>query len=73
MKKVSDFENNLEEIDKIIEKLESNDFSLEESIKEYERAIKLIKNSSEILDKVQGRILKVEEVNDEINIQEGEI
>ena len=54
MKKIGDFEANLENIDKIIEKLESGELSLENSIKEYEKAMKLIKSSSDILERAEG-------------------
>lgn len=59
--KEDSFEKNLENIDIIIEKLESGDLSLDESIKEYEKAMKLLKKSSEILNKAQGKVLKVTE------------
>lgn len=72
MKKISDFESNLNEIDEAIKKLESSELSLEESIKEYEKAMKLIKDSTEILNKVEGKIIKVSE-NNEIELKEGEI
>lgn len=74
MKKIGDFEKNLENIDEIIGKLESNELSLEDSLKEYEKAMKLVKESSEILDKVEGKIIKVsEDKNGEITLEEGEI
>lgn len=72
MEKKNSFENNLENLDKIIEKLESGDLGLEESIKEYEKAMKLIKKSSEILRVAEGKILKVSERNGEIEILEVE-
>lgn len=73
MKKIGDFEKNLENIDEIIKKLESGELSLESSIKEYEKAIKLIKDSSEILDKVEGKIIKVSENNEEITFEDGDV
>lgn len=73
MKKTGDFEKNLENIDEIISKLESGELSLENSIKEYEKAMKLIKSSSEILDRAEGKIIKVSEKDGEINFEEGEI
>ena len=39
------YEENIEQIDKILEKLESEELSLDDSIEEYEKAIKLIKDS----------------------------
>ncbi len=73
MKKVGDFESNLQNIDEIIEKLESGELSLETSIKEYEKAMKLIKSSSEILDRAEGKIIKVSEEEGKINFEEGEV
>lgn len=73
MKKIGDFEANLESIDEIIGKLESGELSLENSIKEYEKAMKLIKSSSDILDRAEGKIIKVSDDNGEITFEEGEI
>ena len=73
MKKIGDFETNLENIDEIIEKLESGELSLENSIKEYEKAMKLIKSSSEILDRAEGKIIKVSENDGEITFEEGDV
>ena len=64
------FENNLEELDKIIKKLESGELNLDESIKEYEAAMKLIKEASKVLNEAEGKILKVIEANGEIDIEE---
>lgn len=73
MKKIGDFESNLENIDEIIEKLESGELSLENSIKEYEKAMKLIKSSSEILDRAEGKIIKVSDNDGEIIFEEGDV
>lgn len=73
MKKIGDFETNLESIDEIIGKLESGELSLENSIKEYEKAMKLIKSSSDILDRAEGKIIKVSDDNGEITFEEGEV
>ena len=58
------------EIDKIIERLESGDLSLTDSIKEYETAMKLLKKSSDLLNKAEGKVLKVVEKDDEILLEE---
>lgn len=65
-KKTGSFEDNLLEIDEIIERLESGELSLTDSIKEYENAMKLLKKSSDLLNKAEGKILKVKEENGEI-------
>lgn len=64
------FEENLAEIDEIIERLESGELSLAESIKEYETATKLLKKSSDLLNKAEGKVLKVVEKDDEILLEE---
>lgn len=69
MKKNS-FEENLKSLDEVIEKLESGTLSLDESIKEYEVAMKLIKTSSKLLNEAEGKLLKVLEKNGEIDIEE---
>ncbi len=66
MKKNS-FEANLEEIDTIIAKMESGELSLEDSIKEYEKAMKLLKKSSDLLENVEGKLYQV------MKDQEGEL
>lgn len=68
--KKSTFEENLENLDKIIEALESGELNLDEAIKEYENAMKLIKSSSMILNEAEGKLLKVIEKNGEIDIEE---
>lgn len=69
-KKAGSFEDNLLEIDEIIERLESGELSLTDSIKEYENAMKLLKKSSDLLNKAEGKILKVKEENGEILTEE---
>lgn len=54
----------------MIKNLESGELTLEESIKEYEKTMKLIKKSSDILNKAEGKILKVKEVNGEVILEE---
>lgn len=70
-KKIS-FEENLKEVDEIISKLESGDMNLDDSIKEYEKAMKLLKKSSEILEKTEGKLIKVTEEDGEIKMEEVE-
>ena len=55
------FENNVELLNEIIEKLESGQLTLDESIKEYEEAMKLIKASSELVEAAEGKLFKVTE------------
>ena len=61
VKRSGSFEDNLLEVDEIIEKLENGELTLTESIKEYENAMKLLKKSSDLLNKAEGKILKLTE------------
>lgn len=72
MARGNSFEKNLKEIDLMIKKLESGELTLEDSIKEYEKTMKLIKKSSDMLNKAEGKILKIREVNGEIILEEEE-
>ena len=66
----NNFETNLEKLDEIITELESGELSLDDAIKQYETAIKLIKDSSKILNEAEGKLLKVIEKNGDIDIEE---
>ncbi|AVQ31167.1 MAG: exodeoxyribonuclease VII small subunit [Fusobacterium varium] len=70
VKRSGSFEDNLLEVDEIIEKLENGELTLTESIKEYENAMKLLKKSSDLLNKAEGKILKVTEESDNILVEE---
>lgn len=72
MEKKNSFESNIENLDRIIENLERGDLGLDESIKEYERAMKLIKKSSDMLKAAEGKIIKVSERNEELEFSEVE-
>ena len=70
VKRSGSFEDNLLEVDEIIEKLENGELTLTESIKEYENAMKLLKKSSDLLNKAEGKVLKVTEESENILIEE---
>lgn len=72
MAKVKSFEENLNEIDEIIDLMESGELELEESIKKYENAMKLIDKCSVQLEKAEGKIKKVMEKNGELEIEDFE-
>jgi len=63
------YEENIEQIDEILEKLENGELSLEDSINEYEKAIKLIKESEKLLEIGEGKVLKVLEKNGKLEIE----
>ena len=64
------YEENIEQIDKILEKLESEELSLDDSIEEYEKAIKLIKDSERLLEIGEGKVLKVLEKNGKTEVED---
>ncbi len=68
MARAKSFEENLLEVDEIIKKLENGELELADSLKEYEKATKLLKKSSELLEKAEGKIMKVVEEAGEIKI-----
>lgn len=64
------YEENILEIDKILEKFDNEELSLDDSISEYERAIKLIKESEKLLEIGEGKVLKVLEKNGNLEMEE---
>lgn len=72
MAKKKSYEDNLEEIDDIIEKLENGELSLDESIKEYEKSMKLIEDCGKMLNEAQGKIQKISIQNGKTILEEME-
>lgn len=50
------FEDGIKELENIIEKLDSNDLNLEDSLQNFEKGIILYKNLSKILNEAEGKI-----------------
>ena len=59
--KKQSYEENITQIDEILEKLESEELSLDDSISEYEKAIKLIKESEKLLEAGEGKVKRKKE------------
>ena len=70
--KKQSYEENIAQIDEILEKLESEELSLDDSISEYEKAIKLIKDSEKLLEVGEGKVMKVLEKNGKVEMEEFE-
>lgn len=70
--KKQSYEENIAQIDEILEKLESEELSLDDSISEYEKAIKLIKDSEKLLEAGEGKVMKVLEKNGKVETEEFE-
>ncbi len=66
MAKKKTYEDNIAEIDEIIEKLESGELTLDESIKEYEKSMKLIEKCGSMLEEAEGKVKKITLKNGEI-------
>jgi len=62
------FEQALERLEEIVQKLESGNVSLDESIKIYQEGIMLSKKCSEMLQEAEGKVLAI--VNKEQDILE---
>lgn len=60
-KKEKTIEETFGELEEIIKKLESGESSLEESFQYYETGIKLIKSCNEKIDKVEKKIIVIED------------
>ena len=63
------YEENIKEIDEILQKFETESLSLDDSIAEYEKAIKLIKESEKLLEAGEGKVLKVLEKNGKLETE----
>ena len=70
--KKQSYEENIAQIDEILEKFESEELSLDDSISEYEKAIKLIKDSEKLLEAGEGKVMKVLEKNGKVEMEEFE-
>ena len=70
--KKQSYEENIAQIDEILEKLESEELSLDDSISEYEKAIKLIKDSEKLLEAGEGKVMKVLEKNGKLKMEKFE-
>ena len=64
--KKQSYEENITQIDEILEKLESEELSLDE------KAIKLIKESEKLLEAGEGKVMKVLEKNGKVEMEEFE-
>lgn len=62
-KKLS-IEESFSQIEKIIEKLENPEISLEDSFKEYQAGMKLLKDCDKQIEKVEKKILVLEETGE---------
>ena len=64
-KKVPDFEKSLEELESLVEQLESGDLSLDESLKQFKRGVELTRHCQGVLEKAQQTVEKLVDNADE--------
>ncbi len=55
-KKLSNFENDLQELEDLVEKMEGGEFSLEESLVHFERGIALTRSCQKALSEAEQKI-----------------
>ncbi len=64
MNNTKSFENSIKELDTIVEKMESGELSLDESLKLFEKGVKLTRNCQKTLSDAEQ---KIEKLMDEIS------
>ena len=60
-KKEPTLEENFSELEQVIRNLENREISLEDSFKEYQKGMQLIKSCSGTIDRVEKKMLKISE------------
>ena len=60
-----DFEKSLEELESLVEQLESGDLSLDQSLKQFKRGVELTRHCQGVLDQAQQTVQKLIDTNDE--------
>lgn len=63
--KLPDFEKALEELEILVEQLESGDLNLDQSLKQFKRGIELTRHCQGVLDKAQQTVEKLVDSDDE--------
>jgi exodeoxyribonuclease VII small subunit len=63
--KLPDFEKALEELEALVEQLESGDLSLDESLKQFKRGVELTRHCQGVLDSAQQTVQKLTDTDDE--------
>lgn len=63
--KLPDFEKSLAELEALVERLESGELSLDESLAQFKRGVELTRHCQAVLDKAQQSVEKLLDVDDE--------
>ena len=67
-KDTANFEESLQKLEKIIEKLEDGDISLEESVKSFEQGIGLVKECQKQLSQAELKVKKLLDNGDTVDL-----
>jgi len=60
-----DFEKSLAELESLVERLESGELSLDESLAQFKRGVELTRHCQDVLNKAQQTVEKLLDVDDE--------
>lgn len=63
-----DFEKSLDELEKLVERMEQGDLTLEESLKSFERGMELTRHCQKALDEAQQKVDQLLEKDGEIQV-----
>ena len=63
---LNDFEDSLEQLEAIVEKMEKGELSLEQSLEAFEEGVKLTRNCQQTLRKAEQRVNELLEENGEL-------
>lgn len=65
IEKLPDFEKSLEELESLVERLESGELSLDESLKQFKRGVELTRHCQSVLEQAQQTVEKLVDNDDE--------
>lgn len=63
-----DFEKSLDELEKLVERMEQGELTLEESLKSFERGVELTRRCQKALDEAQQKVDQLLEKDGEIQV-----
>ena len=63
--KLPDFEKSLQELESLVEQLESGELSLDDSLKQFRRGVELTRHCQGVLEKAQQTVEKLMDIDDE--------
>ena len=63
--KLPDFEKSLEELESLVQQLESGDLNLDESLKQFKRGVELTRHCQDVLNQAQQVVEKLLDPDDE--------